>query len=441
MSNLTLYIILYSSILILTSYIISRKDSAEDFLIAGRDRPSWQIMATKFSGSIGASWFITYTAFAYQYGLGTVSLSGGIIIGYLIFIIFAAKKIYTPSEKNKFYTIGDFVFYKTKSENAKKITNVLSIIIQFPWVLVSIIGGGKIISYFGLMSYEEAIIFTTIVIGVYLLIAGFKAVIITDIIQGIIIVALLLLIIFNITNSVSLTEVFSLNVQNVDAGTFIGFFLYGILSIYSFSHWYQLCYASKSLKQLKRGISYAIIPIILAVVIMLIIGLFVKLKSPDIDPDLAFIIALKTHLPNYFNTLGILLFFAGLMSSADTTIYAISSHLIKNFSGTKTINLIRILTIIILIISIVISIMFQNIVEVTILAAAISMILSIPMIYLIIGYNNLKVFYTLIINSIVGLIIGIIIFGITPSIMIPIILFQPIGLLILVILSKRKFPY
>ena len=182
--SLYVYLGIYIALLLGISYFISRKQNAEDFLIGGRARRGWQIFASKFAASIGAGYFITYTGFAYEYGTGVFTLIIGLALGFLIFGYWAAPKIYAPSKKHRFYTIGDFVYYKTKSKATMYIADVLSSTILFGWLLTGIIGGAKIINDFGLLSYSTAVFLTATVVLCYILLAGFKAVIVTAIIRG-----------------------------------------------------------------------------------------------------------------------------------------------------------------------------------------------------------------------------------------------------------------
>ena len=163
MSSVYLYLGIYIVILLAISYWISRRQSKEDFLISGRNRGGWQIFASKFAASIGAGYFITYTGFAYEYGTGVYALLIGAIAGYFIFAYWAAPKIYSNSSQEKRYTIGDFVQSKTNNKGTSYIANALSIGILFSWLIVGIIGGGKIISDFGFLSYEIAVILTALV--------------------------------------------------------------------------------------------------------------------------------------------------------------------------------------------------------------------------------------------------------------------------------------
>ena len=431
MLNIYIYLGLYVALLLIVSYFISKKQNDEDFLIGGRDRGSWQILASKFAAGIGAGYFITYTGFAYEYGLGVFAMLFGIFAGYLLFGYWAAPKIHDNSKENKFYTMGDFVYNKTKSFFSLKLTNVLSNLILFLWLLVGIIGGAKIISDFGLMSYSVAVLLTVFVILVYIYLAGFKAVIITDFIQAVIILGLLFLITFSIINSGSFSEIFSAQTGSIDIGTAVGFFLFGLLAIFSYSNMFQLCYAAKTKKKLKHGIGMAVIPIVIAAFFLLLVGMFMASKVSGLDSGLVFTEALKNFLPASLLPLGIVLFFAGIMSSADTYIYAISSHLVMNRKNkTKVpITSIRITMILLMIVITMVALIFTDIVDVSIIAGGLSLTLSLPIVYLILNGKNHKRFIGSTIGGLIGLVGGIAVLGIEPVIALVVLMGAGLGLL------------
>ncbi len=326
MKYIYLYITVYTIILLAISYFFSRKQSDEDFLICGRNRGGWQILASKFAAAIGAGYFITYTGLAYEYGLGLASMLPGMVVGYLLFGYWAAPKIFKDSKKESFYTMGDYVYNRTKNNASKYLTNTLSSIILLVWLLVGIIGGAKIIQDFGLLSYNLAVLITVGVVLLYILIAGFKAVVITDVIQSIVIIILLAFVTFSIIGSETISSLLAVQTQSADIGTLIGFFLFGVLAVFSYSNMFQLCYAAKTERKLKHGIGLAVLPILVASTLLLMVGLFMASQMSGLDTGLVFTEALKNFLPTSLLPLAIILFFAGIMSSADTNIYGISSH-------------------------------------------------------------------------------------------------------------------
>jgi len=428
MPSIYLYLVLYIALLLIISYIIARKQTKEDFLISGRNRGGWQILASKFAAAIGAAYFITYTGFAYEYGLGVFTLLIGMVFGYFLFAYWATPQIHAPSKEHKFYRMGDFVYHKTKSKITAYLTDIISSIILFAWLLVGIIGGAKIIQDFGFLSYEVAVILTAFVVLAYILIAGFKAVIITDIIQSIIIVVLLVLVTYGIIGSESISTIFAVETGKVNIGVALGFFLFGLLATFSYANIYQLCYAAKTKRKLKHGIGLAVIPILIVAFMLLIIGLFMASKVPGLDSGLVFTEALKNFLPASLLPLSIVLFFAGVMSSADTNVYAISSHYALSRKG-EPVKEVRKATIILMIITTILALLYADIVNVSIIAGIISLTLSIPMVYLFFKGKNSKRFIGSVVGGVIGVIAGIIFLGIEPSAALTVLVGGVLGLL------------
>ena len=430
MQQIYIYLGLYIALLLVVSYIVSKRQNSEDFLISGRNRGGWQIMASKFAGAIGAGYFITYTGFAYEYGLGAFAMLIGIIFGYFLFAYWAAPKVHAPSRENRFYTMGDFVYHKTGSKFSLKLTNLLSSLILFGWLLVGIVGGAKIISDFGLLSYSTAVIVTVLVVLSYIVLAGFKAVIITDVLQSVIILALLFLVTFGIIGSTSISELLSADTGSVDIGIAVSFFLFGLLAIFSYSNMYQLCYAGKNSRKVKHGLGLAVVPVAITAFFLLLIGLFMASNVGGLDSGLVFTEALKNFLPASLLPLAVVLFFAGIMSSADTNIYAISSHYV--LSKRKTyfpVGSIRMAIIVLMAITLVISLIFTDIVDISILAGGLSLTLSFAMMYLFFGGNNSKRFAGSAIGGVIGLILGVSLLGVEPTAAITVIIGGALGLL------------
>lgn len=428
-STLIIYLTVYVVILIGISWFISRGEQKEDFLIANRDRKWWVISASKFAGAIGVGYFIVYTGYAYEYGLSVYAVVLGSLIGYTLFAFWASPRIYANSREQNFYTQGDFVFHSTKSSVTKLLTNTLSIIIIFAWLLISVVGGAKIISHFGLMSYEFALLATTLVVMFYILLAGFKAVLVTDIIQSVIIFVLIGLLAVIMTSGASFSEIFTADTGSMDIATAVGFLLFGILSVFSFSNWYQLCYAAKDKRALRTGIATAIIPITVVASFLLMIGMFMYLNDTTLDSGLVFIEALKLYLPQSLIPIGIVMFFAGLMSSADTNVYAITSHYVLSKNTQRPVHDIRVATVVLSVLVMIIAYFYRDIVDITIIAAAISLVLSIPMIYIIFGGKSQYRFIASITGAIIGLLVGFSILGIEPTIALPVLVGGLLGLI------------
>lgn len=428
MNTLYIFLSVYVIVLFLISYFISRKQTDEDFFISGRNRSGWQILLSKFASAIGAGYFITYTGFAYEYGFGVFALLLGIALGYLFFAYWAAPRIASGSKEKKFYTIGHFVFDKTGSKTSMYLADIFSSGILFAWLTVGIIGGAKIINYFGFLPYNIAVVITSLVILGYILMAGYKAVILTDIIQSIIIFALLIIVTFGIVGSENISNILSVNTGSPDIGVIVGFLLFGLLSVFSYSDRYQLAYAADNERGLKHGLGLAIIPIILVATLLLLIGMFMAQRTMGLDTGLVFTEALAQFLSPKILPFAIVLFFAGIMSSADTNVYAISSHYVLSRNN-RSIKSIRHSTVWLMVIVSLIAILFPDIVKVSLVAGAVSLTLSSAMIYILYGGRNPYRFVSSAFSALIALVASIIFLGLEPIAAIPVLGAGALGLL------------
>ncbi len=431
MENLYAYIWIYVVILILISLFISRGETAEDFLISGRDRNWFQVMFSKFAASVGISWFIAYTWYAYKFGASMYILLIGFLLWYALFAFWVVPRVYSIAKKNTFYTQWDLVYYNTGSSLWKTITNYYSSIIQFTWLLASFIGGAKVMSSIGLLSYESALLFTIFTVMSYILLAGYKAVIVTDIFQGFIIIVLFFLITQNALIWENMLNLLSLETQSLDIASIIGLFLYGALSILALSDRYQLLYAAKSERDIRKGIFLTFVPVSIVWVFAIVLGLSIFSSSPGLDPDLAFIQSIINMENTRLLPLAFVMLFAGLMSSADTYIYSISSHIVlerNNSNKKENITDIRVMTIIVVFIAGVISYVFRDIIWVTIVWAGLSLIMSFPMIYVIRWWKSASRFLGSLAWGFIWFVLWIIILWLEPSVALTVLLGGMLGL-------------
>lgn len=425
-----LYLSTYIFLIIGLSIYISRSSSHEDFLIGGRNKNTYAILFSKFAGAIGVSTLITYTGYAYKFGWGLFAMSLGSVVGYLLFAFWASPKIKKLSVQGNFYTQGDLPAFVTGNKNTGTITNSITIVVQFFWILLSLAGGAKIIAFFEIFTYEVALLITAVVVMVYVVFSGFKAVIITDIFQGVIIIAFLCILIYGMFDNKDFgTIISSTTDKNVSIGSIAGLVLYGGLSVFGLADRYQLCYAAKNEKSLKKGLGLAIVPVLCIAFLLLLIGLYTYIQNPDLDPDTVFVYAMQNFIKPSWLPFLFVLFFAGLMSTADTSIFAVASHIVSKTKNNQKVKSLRYATIATVFIAVMVSYFWRSIVDITIVGAALRMTLAIAMIYVIQQKENSGRFIASALGGLLGLIIGILIFGPAPTIAITVLLGSLLGLI------------
>lgn len=376
------------------------------------------------------AWFITYSGYAYKYWMWVYIVVLWFVLWYVLFAFWVVPKVFKIARENKFYTQWDIVHFQTKNDFSRDFTNYFWSVVQFTWLLVSVIGWAKVLSSLWILWYEVSLLFTLITILIYVILAWYKAVLITDIFQSIIILVLLFIITFNIVWSENIFELIKTDPWSLWLASIIWFFLYWILSFLALTDRYQLIYASKTEKDVKRGIFFTFIPLCITAGFIVLIWLYTYLKNPNLDPDLVFMYALTNFIPKNLFNLWIVLLFAWLMSSADTYIYAISSHLALNKPNQKKpIRKIRFIILILLVFTWIISYFFRDIILITIIWAWLSLIMSIPMIYIINWWKNKNRFLFSILWWVMWLIFWIITLWMEPSIALTVLIWWLIWLI------------
>jgi len=432
---MVMYVLIGIYILLIwgVSYFFSRGATAEDYLISGRNRSSWQILASKFAGAVGVSTFITYTGYAYRFGFwGVFTLIIGILLGYNLFAFWAAPRVKRLSEEGHFYTQGDLTRHLTQSDTTALLTNGVTIIIQFFWILLSLVGGAKVIAFFDLLPYTTALLLTAAVVLGYVLLSGFKAVIITDMVQTVIILILLGIMVLMLMNgqTIELEKLTSIQPPEViKGGAIVGLLLYGTLSVFGLADRYQLCYAAENESALKRGMSLAVLPIIVVALLLMVVGLTVLAQNNALDHDNAFIYAMQQLLAPEWQPMLMVLFFAGLMSSADTNIFAVASHIAFSTSAKDKVRTTRLATIGVVVLATVVAFFWTSIVDITIVGAALRLTLAVPMIYIIRQGKNAGRFVASVLGGILALVLGVMAFGADPKLALAVLLGSLLGLI------------
>lgn len=353
-------IIIYFIILLLIGYFSSRKQKEEDFLIAERKLGTWRTMFTVNASKVG-SILMTFVALVFLWGLAAVWFFIGIILGMLIFLPFAIRL--RNLSKGRYYTLADYFKYNF-GRKAAKFASVGGIILLFGYLVLNLIAGAKIFVFFTEWSFWVGAIIMIIIVLVYILLAGYRAVVKTDVIQYIaifIIMALMAGLLFQ----GSLIPPSEWNIFTLKFMDLIGFLLAGTLSAFALPDLWQRVYSAKTNKELKRGWLLSIVVYAITVFLLSLVALTVKSRFPGVDPDFALIHAFANLLPAGLVGLAVILLFAAIMSSADTYIFTSASSAIQDFfKGNKKeiIKKMRKAIFIIAILATLIAILIQNLV-------------------------------------------------------------------------------
>ena len=348
--------------------------------------------------------------------------------------------------------MGDFVGNKFNSIKTGAFLDFITAVVGLIWVVAGFVGGIKVVSHFVDISYVSALFITLILIGGYILLSGYRVVLITDVVQAVVIFGLLGLIMVALGLSVDLTEVIQTVTEPVPITLMFGIAIYGFFSIFGSADRYQLIYSAKNLHAARRGMAWGIVPFTVAFVPIVIIGLFMRLQDVSLDPDIIFLTFLNEYSAPALLPFASVMLVAGLMSTADTWIYAIASHLQNAFNKWRkqtqgqsiklSVSSLRKMVVMVLVAMGISSFFFRELITLAILSAIISLVVSVPMLYVISNGKYTRRFVAATILGILGAIGGVAIFGSVPAVAPIPIIFSAIGLLIPIsLLDKIKIRF
>lgn len=368
-------ILVYFVVLIVIGYIVSRRESKEGFLIADRKLGAWSTMATINASKTGSILMI-FVALVYLWGFSAIWYFIGMVLGVLLFLPFGIKL--KENSQGRFYTLADYFKYNYGKKSAV-VASLITIFLMFGFLILNLIAGTKIFSFFTGWAFWICALIMIIIVLVYLLLGGFKAVVKTDILQYtgmLIILALLAIIVFS-GKAIPLAD---WNLFSADMATMAGFFIVGILYPFAMPDLFQRVYASKDRFTLKKGILISAAIYFVFALLLGIIALTIKAKFPGVDPDLALLYGFQNLLPAGLLGLGVVLLFAAVMSSIDTYIFTAASSIVQDFvreNKERVVRHIRITIVVLAILATIVSIALQSLIIATYIFVAILVVLAV----------------------------------------------------------------
>ena len=405
----------YAIALIWISWRAKRNETEEGFLIADRKRSWWQVGFSKYAASVGAGWFIVYSGFAYEFGWPVALVFIGAIVGVLLYAYWATPRIRVP-EAAKAYTQGDYVEARTDSTTAKLFLNFAVILLAFVALLTAVVGGAALLDTYGLMSYEAAVAFIVLITVGYILLSGFRAVMLTDVLQGVMLLGLVTVVIVGLLTVQPVTLEILTESRNISILGTAMLMVFGVVSVFADPTRFQVTYAGASSRAVTKGMLFSIAPLLFTAWVLFLLGNSVYLLDANLASADVFPTALATYLPELLVPFGFLVFFVAVMSTADSYLYAIASHTAQFLSKASLRQLIiRMLIGGYGLILMVVALVFRDVVDLGVLTGAIIMVISVPMLYLIAGGQNGMRFVVLLASGFIGAFTGILVLGLIPD--------------------------
>ncbi|GAA3724481.1 SSS family solute:Na+ symporter [Spinactinospora alkalitolerans] len=306
-------------------WVARRTGSGEDFLMAGRRLNTPLLMGTTLATLVGTGSSLGAVGFAYENGwAGTLYGIGG------AFGVFALLWLFSDVRRHGFMTFSEEMsYYYGASRLIKGVVSVILLLASVGWLGAHILGGALYLSYLTGMDPAAAKIVVAFGFGLYTVVGGYLAVVITDAVQGTI-----LFVGFSVLAVVALVRIGGLDgiAEGAPsaATSMLGVEALGVLPAVSLAlviavgvlatpSYRQRIYSAANVRTVRRSFAWVGLLFAVFAVLPAVAGLAARTLEPGLDnPDLAFPYLATTLFPVW---LGAFLLIAGLsatMSSGDS---------------------------------------------------------------------------------------------------------------------------
>ncbi|SER44608.1 sodium/pantothenate symporter [Gracilibacillus ureilyticus] len=338
------------AIIFLTGLIASRNQSSDksfiqDYYLGGRSLGGFVLAMTMTATYGSASSFIGGPGVAYNQGLGWVLLSvTQVATGYFTLMILG-KKFAIITKRYNAVTMVDFLKERYQSKTVVVLSSISIVIFLFSAMAAQWIGGGRLIESLTGLSYHSALFIFVITVLIYVTFGGFRAVTLTDAIQGsIMFIGTLVLLIAVIIAGGGVPAIIN-ELNNINPNLITPFGADGTLTpAYVSSYWVLVGVGVVALPQIAvRAMSYKntrsfhralTIGTIVVGVIMLnmhIIGAFARSILPGIEIGDKVMPEIALHvLPAWVAGIVLAAPLAAIMSTVDSLLLLVSSTIVKD---------------------------------------------------------------------------------------------------------------
>ncbi len=340
---------LYLIVIILLTLRHVQSDNLEEYLVNNRSTRTLPLVFTTLATFVGGGTSIGLMAMGYESGFAAVGIGIAYVIGFGILWRFAAQMRNTGAQK-RIYSLPHFLNQHYLPGANKKISSGFSaavsginIFIFFFLLAAQFVGMASLLKYSLDIGYQSAAIISCLVVIVYTAFAGLSGVIITDFIQFIIIVVMIIILFIPgiLTDTENLQRLTELPPKMLN-GTFYGILFLIALPIFiapsvmaRMDIWQRIL-AAKDGKTARRVSLISGLGMLPFYIIFPLVGMSIRIISEDaIAPrDVAYLF-LDRHAGEFLLGFAVVGLLSALMSSGDSFLNIISISAINDFTGLK----------------------------------------------------------------------------------------------------------
>jgi len=353
-SIILITLISYKLILILIGFWAQKRThNNADFFIGNRSMGPF-VASISYAASSASAWSIlSLSAAAFVYGISTLWMFFGLILGHGFSWFWLAPRLQKIASEKKLVTVTDFLALEGDENTRRKIRTFASVIVIFCftfYVATQFMGAGKAFSSAFHLSADISIIIGGIIVLIYTLLGGFWAVSLTDTLQGVLIlIAALLLPFVAVTEVGGLTGLWAglqqistpeqLSLTGPNSGLMAIGFVIGTMAMglgtMGQPHLLTRFMSLKDHKSVKTAQKLAMLWFVIVLGNMVLLGLCGKILVTETlaDNEQLFFIMTDRLLPTVLGSILLAAVLSAIMSTADSQLLVSASAVAHDLMG------------------------------------------------------------------------------------------------------------
>ncbi|HDR1012818.1 TPA: sodium/pantothenate symporter [Pasteurella multocida] len=317
-----------------------------EYYVGNRSMSGFVLAMTTAATYVGASSFIGGPGAAYKFGLGWVLLAMIQVPVVLFTLGVLGKKFAMWAREHKSLTINDILFSRYKSPTIVLLSSLSLLFSFFIMMAVQFIGVGRLLETTLNIDYRLSVLIFATTVGIYTFIGGFRAVVLTDTIQGLIMMIGTFLLLFGViyagggvsqiidtleTIDPRLITPYGIEARPLDFTFMASFWVLVCFGLLGLPHTVIRAMSYKNSKALHSGIVIGTVVIALLMLGMHLAGALGRAVVPELSVTDKIIPTLMIQvLPPVVAGIFLAAPMAAIMSSIDSMLIQASSTLIKD---------------------------------------------------------------------------------------------------------------
>ena len=161
----------------------------EDYLVAGRGLGGWIVALSSYATFVSTNTFIGQAGKSWD--VGVIWYCKALVFGLLCYLSWylVAPRFVQQTRQYKSLTVADFLGHKFKSRTVRQATSVVIVVASVLYLVAVYKGSAIALQEFLGLEYIPAVLLIFVIVTAYTLAGGFRSVVMTDAVQGLLMFA------------------------------------------------------------------------------------------------------------------------------------------------------------------------------------------------------------------------------------------------------------